>query len=146
MIFSPRVTSSGGDRGTCSVCVDDMTVGLISIFEIRSEATADESTWLGYGIINADGDLWKTQRKAGQRFFSPANLKSLVDVVLPLHLADTKSYLIQRAADRKLVDLQHVFLDFTTRLMGKLAYDVGSKHFSLRSHSHGYWLSLLHWS
>jgi len=37
MIFSLRVTSSGGDRGTCSVGVDDMTVGLISIFDIRGE-------------------------------------------------------------------------------------------------------------
>lgn len=103
------------------------------------------SNRLGYGIINADGDLWKIQRKAGQRFFSPANLKSLVDVVLPLHLADTKSYLTRQAAEGTLVDLQHVFLDFTTRLMGKLAYDVCFNHLLLRSHSPGCPPSLSHW-
>lgn len=103
--------------------MDDIIVGLINVHGCR-RSTADRLCWAGNGIINADGDLWKVQRKAGLRFFSPANLKSLVDVVLPLHLAETKSYLIQQAQGSTLVDLQYVFLDFTTRLMGKLAYDV----------------------
>lgn len=79
---------------------------------------------IGHGIINADGELWKLQRKAGVKFFSPANLKALVDVVLPHHYAETRAYLHEAARENRVIDLQHVFLDFTTRLVGKLAYDV----------------------
>ena len=116
--FRRRSWDLFGMCGRCDCGFDSMS----AVAGIRS--MADKSCWTGNGIINADGDLWKVQRKAGQRFFSPTNLKSLVDVGLPSHLADTKSYLTQCARDRKLVDLQHVFLDFTTRLVGRLAYDV----------------------
>ena len=79
---------------------------------------------LGNGIINADGDLWRIQRKAGLRFFSNANLKSFINEVLPPFLADTKQRLDEVSGEKLPVDLQDVFLELTTRLMGKMAYDV----------------------
>ena len=78
----------------------------------------------GNGIINADGDLWKIQRKAGLRFFSNSNLKSFIDDTLPPLLEDTKQLLDQAVVSGETVDLQATFLELTTRLMGKFAYDV----------------------
>ena len=81
--------------------------------------------YIGNGIINADGELWRIQRKAGLRFFSNANLKAFVNEVLPPFLEDTKRTLHEVAKQGEVVDLQNVLLEFTTRLMGKMAYDVG---------------------
>ena len=81
----------------------------------------------GNGIINADGDLWKIQRKAGLRFFSTPNLKTLIDVVLPPIVADTERLLDAAAKNATLVDLQSVLLELTTRVMGNMAYDVRLK-------------------
>jgi cytochrome P450 len=78
----------------------------------------------GNGIINADGDLWKVQRKAGLRFFSNSQLKSFIDDVLPPLLQDTKQGLDKASKERTVVDMQQTFLELTTRLMGSVAYDV----------------------
>ena len=79
---------------------------------------------LGNGIINADGELWKIQRKAGLRFFSNANLKAFIENVLPPIFADTEEYLDEASRNKTILDLQTVLLDLTTRLMGNMAYDV----------------------
>ncbi len=78
----------------------------------------------GNGIINADGELWKIQRKAGLRFFSNANLKTFIDEILPPVLADTERTLDEAAQKSSQVDLQSILLELTTRLMGNMAYDV----------------------
>ncbi|KAL8638941.1 MAG: hypothetical protein Q9228_003954 [Teloschistes exilis] len=78
----------------------------------------------GNGIINADGELWKVQRKAGLRFFSNSNLKTFIDHDLPPLIDDTERYLDQAALSEQIVDMQEVFLELTTRLMGKVAYDM----------------------
>ncbi|CAF9917203.1 hypothetical protein IMSHALPRED_003501 [Imshaugia aleurites] len=78
----------------------------------------------GSGIINADGELWKTQRKAGLRFFSNANLKTFIEDVLPPILADTEESLDDASRRGNVIDLQTVLLDLTTRLMGNMAYDM----------------------
>lgn len=79
---------------------------------------------VGNGIINADGELWRIQRKAGLRFFNNANLKTFVDDVLPPILADTERTLDEAAREATMVDLQSILLELTTRLMGNMAYDV----------------------
>ncbi len=79
---------------------------------------------VGNGIINADGELWRIQRKAGLRFFSNANLRTFVDDILPPLLADTKQDLDDASNTRTVLDLQNVLLELTTRLMGRMAYDV----------------------
>lgn len=79
----------------------------------------------GNGIINADGDLWKIQRKAGLRFFSNSNLKILIENILPHYLEETVEKKLNAAVkSSEQVDLQELFLGLTTRLMGVMAYDV----------------------
>ena len=80
--------------------------------------------FLGNGIINADGELWKIQRKAGLRFFNNANLITFIDDILPPVLEDTEESLDSASIEGNVVDLQTVLLDLTTRLMGNMAYDV----------------------
>ena len=79
---------------------------------------------LGNGIINADGDLWRIQRKAGLRFFSNSNLRIFVDHVLPPLLRSTERQLREVAISSRPTDLQEVVLELTTRFMGNVAYDM----------------------
>ncbi|KAI0022835.1 cytochrome P450 [Xylariomycetidae sp. FL0641] len=78
----------------------------------------------GHGIINADGELWKVQRKAGLQFLNTANLRVLTDVALPKYLKESIEYLNQRAREGSQLDLQMVFHEITSQLMGKMAYDM----------------------
>ncbi|KAL2162253.1 hypothetical protein VTH06DRAFT_7166 [Thermothelomyces fergusii] len=77
----------------------------------------------GNGIINADGEFWKLQRKAGSAFLNTANLRVLTEVALPQYLAETIKYL-RANMGRDPVDLQYVFHEITTKLMGKIAYNM----------------------
>ncbi|KAI9650840.1 hypothetical protein NHQ30_000875 [Ciborinia camelliae] len=81
---------------------------------------------LGNGIINADGDLWKVQRKAGLNFLNAANLKVLTDVALPKYLGETVTQLTLLSYKRydKIIDLEAVLHELTTKLMGRMAYDM----------------------
>ncbi|KAL2187210.1 cytochrome P450 [Thermothelomyces heterothallicus CBS 203.75] len=78
---------------------------------------------IGNGIINADGDLWKLQRKAGSAFLNTANLRVLTEVALPQYLAEAVRHLRSNVG-KDPVDLQHVFHEITTKLMGKMAYNM----------------------
>lgn len=77
----------------------------------------------GNGIINADGDLWKVQRKAGLSFLSNANLKVLTDVALPQYLDDTIRDLSKKERD-EVFDLEEILHELTTQIMGRMAYNV----------------------
>jgi hypothetical protein len=77
----------------------------------------------GNGIINADGDLWRVQRKAGLNFLNTSNLKVLTEIALPKYLKENISNL-SKFGSQDVVDLQAVFNELTTQLMGKMAYDV----------------------
>ena len=78
----------------------------------------------GYGIINANGDLWKAQRKAGLKFFSGTNLDSMVEDVMPDAYKKIQAQLISTVDNGTQIDLQRVFLDLTTDVVGVMAYDV----------------------
>jgi hypothetical protein len=83
--------------------------------------------WLiavGYGIINANGDLWKAQRKAGLKFFSGTNLDSMIEDVLPDAYIKMKAQLVPATKSGGQLDLQKLFLDLTTNVVGVMAYDV----------------------
>ena len=77
----------------------------------------------GYGIINVGGNLWKTQRKAGLNFINASNLRVLTDVALPRYLSESVRFLKART-NGTVVDLQEVFLEITSQIMGKMAYNV----------------------
>jgi len=83
---------------------------------------------LGNGIINADGELWKLQRKAGLEFLNKSNLQIFTDIALPKYLLSTVSNLNSKC-DGEVVDLEGIFLELTTQLMGRMAYDVGNINF-----------------
>lgn len=85
----------------------------------------------GDGIINADGDLWKVQRKAGLNFLNASNLKVLTDVALPKYLEDTLAQL-RIVGDCKTINLEAVFHGLTTKLMGRMAYNVRIGNFRMR--------------
>lgn len=77
----------------------------------------------GNGIINAEGEFWRTQRKAGLSFLNTSNLRVLTDVALPEYLSESIAQL-RSSTNGTVVDLQHVFHEITTKLMGKMAYNV----------------------
>ncbi|EFQ35453.1 cytochrome P450 [Colletotrichum graminicola M1.001] len=77
----------------------------------------------GNGIINVDGDLWRIQRKAGLNFLNTSNLRVLTDVALPEYLSRSVAFL-EAKAGKGIVDLQAVFHEITTQLMGKMAYNM----------------------
>ncbi|KAK1983415.1 cytochrome P450 [Colletotrichum cereale] len=76
----------------------------------------------GNGIINVDGDLWRIQRKAGLNFLNSSNLRVLTDVALPEYLSQSVAFL-ETKTEKGIVDLQAVFHEITTQLMGKMAYN-----------------------
>ncbi len=77
----------------------------------------------GYGIINASGDLWRAQRKAGLKFFGGDSLDILVEDVLPEAYQRSRAELLELSKIGKQVDLQRFFLDLTTTTVGQMAYD-----------------------
>jgi hypothetical protein len=61
------------------------------------------------------------------KFFSGATLDSMVEEVLPeVYLSETgmRQQLLQAAKDNSIVDVQKLFLDLTTTVVGYMAYDV----------------------
>lgn len=81
-------------------------------------------TCIGHGIINANGELWKAQRKAGLSFFSGTSLESFIETVVPEAFVHTRMRLFKCAESGLQIDLQDVFLELTTKAVGRMAYNV----------------------
>lgn len=75
----------------------------------------------GHGIVNVDGESWRVQRRAGLRFLGVAALRKLTGEELPQLLDEALGGL---GDGGEVVDLQGVVLDVTTRLMGRMAYNM----------------------
>lgn len=58
------------------------------------------------------------------KFFSGTNLEVMVEEVLPEAYSRIETRLLQLAKEGTVVDMQSVFLDFTSFIMGHMAYDV----------------------
>lgn len=56
-------------------------------------------------------------------FLSASNLKVLTDVALPKYLGENVQ-LLEQTTDGLIVDLEAVFHELTTQLMGRMAYNV----------------------
>lgn len=78
----------------------------------------------GHGIVNADGELWRVQRKAGLSFLNNKNLQVLTNVALPQYLSRSIRHLKAQSAANHQVDLQGIFHEITSQLMGRMAYNV----------------------
>lgn len=87
----------------------------------------------GHGIINASGEIWKAQRKAGLKFFSGTNLEFMVEDVLPDAYSKMKLALDKAIDDKATVDMQKLFLDLTTSVVGQMAYDASSNSIKFSS-------------
>ncbi len=68
--------------------------------------------------------MWKTQRKAGLKFFTGANLDTLTEDVLPNAYMETREVLLEFAGSGQPLDLEATLLDLTTAVVGRMAYDV----------------------
>lgn len=63
------------------------------------------------------------------------NLQVLTDVALPQYLEQSINYLKATCDSHREADLQAVFHEITSQLMGKMAYNVGAGHaFNLSHH------------
>ena len=60
------------------------------------------------------------------QFLNAANLRVLTDIALPQYLSESLEFLRRRANGQVVVDLQTVFHEITSQLMGKMAYNVRS--------------------
>ncbi|KAK8069060.1 cytochrome P450 [Apiospora phragmitis] len=68
---------------------------------------------------------WRAQRKAGLAFLNTANLRVLTDVALPRYLSESVASLKRCGGlEGAVVDLQSVFHEITSQLMGKMAYNM----------------------
>jgi hypothetical protein len=110
-VYLLKAISSREDHGIC--LVGSSISALLFLLLISS----------GNGIINADGDLWKVQRKAGLHFLNNANLKVLTDEALPQYI-DENLRILARMDMGSTIDLEEIFHELTTQLMGQMAYNV----------------------
>lgn len=101
-------------------------------FVLRNEGTFAKGEFVksrawdlfGHGIINVDGEAWRRQRRAGLAFLSAANLRVLTQVALPRYLGESVDGLRGGKGE---VDMQGVFHEITTRLMGEMAYGMAMR-------------------
>ncbi|TQS35918.1 hypothetical protein Golomagni_03646 [Golovinomyces magnicellulatus] len=80
----------------------------------------------GNGIINVDNELWKMQRKCGLKFFSNTNLENITTLALPYYLDKTVEVL--KSSDHSIIDMDNIFHELTTQLMGRMAYNMEIHH------------------
>ncbi|RKF64472.1 Cytochrome P450 94A1 [Golovinomyces cichoracearum] len=80
----------------------------------------------GNGIINVDNELWKMQRKCGLKFFSKTNLENIMTLALPHYLSQTVEVL--ESSDDSTIDMNNIFHELTTQLMGRVAYNMEIHH------------------
>lgn len=82
---------------------------------------------LGGGIFNADGDLWKVQRKSASHVFTVNNFKETIGAVLKEELKELREILEKRAESGEEFDLQNLYYRFTLSSFMKMAFseDIG---------------------
>jgi fatty acid omega-hydroxylase len=79
---------------------------------------------LGNGIFNADGDLWKIQRKTALNIFSVKNYKEFVGKVFLTEMNLLGIQLARVADESSEIDLQELFFKFTLDSFCKIGFNV----------------------
>ncbi|THU69827.1 hypothetical protein C4D60_Mb08t18510 [Musa balbisiana] len=78
---------------------------------------------LGDGIFNADGELWRAQRKTASLEFASKNLRDFSTRVFREHALKLSRILCQVPVDRD-VDMQDLFMRMTLDSIGKVGFGV----------------------
>ncbi|KAI8615372.1 cytochrome P450 [Chytriomyces sp. MP71] len=78
--------------------------------------------FLGNGIFNVDGDLWKSQRKNAAAMFNVKNFKDFVNDVFSTEEHKLAAVLVKRSATREAVDLSEMFFHLTFDSFMQIAF------------------------
>ncbi|GBC05785.1 hypothetical protein RclHR1_06420008 [Rhizophagus clarus] len=78
---------------------------------------------LGDGIFNADGDMWKFQRKLASHLFRGQNFRDVICVVFKEETKILLNILKDAAKSGDIIDLQDLFFRFTLDTFGKITFE-----------------------
>lgn len=101
----------------------DFVLARPHIFTKGDDFKLKTKPFLGHGIFNSEGALWRKERKAGAQFLSSQQLRHMVDENLTRCWATMRNDLNQAVAAGSMVDLQYLFLSATTKTMGDMAFN-----------------------
>ncbi|KAJ1687124.1 hypothetical protein LUZ63_018514 [Rhynchospora breviuscula] len=79
---------------------------------------------LGDGIFNADGDLWRQQRKTASFEFASKNLRDLSTRVFREYGLKLSNILCQASRDDRVIDMQDLFMRMTLDSICKVGFGV----------------------
>ncbi|KAJ3687358.1 hypothetical protein LUZ61_016522 [Rhynchospora tenuis] len=79
---------------------------------------------LGDGIFNADGDLWRQQRKTASFEFASKNLRDLSTRVFRAYGLKLSNILCQASRDDRVIDMQDLFMRMTLDSICKVGFGV----------------------
>ncbi|KQK23444.1 cytochrome P450 704B1 [Brachypodium distachyon] len=79
---------------------------------------------LGDGIFNADGELWRKQRKTASFEFASKNLRDFSTIVFREYSLKLSSILSQACKTGKVVDMQELFMRMTLDSICKVGFGV----------------------
>ncbi|KAL6660058.1 hypothetical protein ACP70R_002180 [Stipagrostis hirtigluma subsp. patula] len=79
---------------------------------------------LGDGIFNADGELWRKQRKTASFEFASKNLRDFSAIVFREYSLKLSSILSQASKTGKVVDMQELFMRMTLDSICKVGFGV----------------------
>jgi long-chain fatty acid omega-monooxygenase len=77
---------------------------------------------LGDGIFNADGDLWRKQRKTASFEFASKNLRDLSTKVFREYGLKLSNIICQASVDGRVTDMQVAYLSFFFSNISELLY------------------------
>ncbi|PKY39446.1 cytochrome P450 [Rhizophagus irregularis] len=78
---------------------------------------------LGDGIFNADGEMWKFQRRLASHLFRGQNFRDVICVVFEEETKILINILQEAAKKGDVIDLQDIFFRFTLDSFGKITFE-----------------------
>ncbi|KAK4502821.1 hypothetical protein PRZ48_006247 [Zasmidium cellare] len=96
---------------------------LFGMSKVKAISGAAKLEIKGNGILNASGSLWHSQRKAGVKFLSIANVARFSNETLPPLIEDMHQQLGAADSNGGTIDLQDILLNLMSKFFGLVAYD-----------------------